>query len=162
MKKHFKTLFVDFANPKQREDLVNMLIDYSGDIMGGGNPLERGLAEKSIALMAEKNHTFSFLCYDDKKAIGFANCFETVATFAGKTAINIHDLAVTKSHRGLGASTRLLETIAEYGKQHGYYKITLEVLQGNVPARKSYEKSGFNAFQLDPQMGSALFLQKVL
>ncbi len=162
MKKEFKVVVVDYKNSKQREDLVDMLIAYSADLMGGGEPLDRALATKSIELIASKPYTMSFLCYDEDSAVGFANCFETVATFAAKTAINIHDLAVIDSHRGLGISTQILNTISAYGKANDCYKITLEVLEGNIPARKSYEKSGFKPYQLNPTMGSALFFQKLL
>lgn len=153
---------VDYQDEKQRNDVINMLINYSADPMGGGKPLERSVAERSIALMAEKDYAFSFLCYDKATPVGFANCFESIATFAGKTAINIHDIAIIESHRGQGLGSLLLEKITEHANTRGCYKITLEVLEGNTPAKNAYEKSGFAAYQLAPELGSALFYQKIL
>ena len=41
-------------------------------------------------------------------------------------------------------------------------KLTLEVLQGNRSAITLYERIGFAGYQLDPALGQAQFLQKVL
>ena len=46
--------------------------------------------------------------------------------------------------------------------ERGACKLTLEVLDGNAPARALYRRLGFAAYQLDPAMGHAQFLQKWL
>ena len=40
--------------------------------------------------------------------------------------------------------------------------MTLEVLSGNAPARKLYQSNGYAGYQLDPSMGTAEFMQKLL
>ncbi|RZI96771.1 MAG: GNAT family N-acetyltransferase, partial [Haliea sp.] len=47
-------------------------------------------------------------------------------------------------------------------RQRGACKLTLEVLSGNRSAIRLYERVGFAAYQLDPAMGQAQFLQKWL
>ena len=43
-----------------------------------------------------------------------------------------------------------------------YRKLTLEVLEGNSVAQSAYRAFGFEGYELDPQMGKALFWQKKL
>jgi ribosomal protein S18 acetylase RimI-like enzyme len=40
--------------------------------------------------------------------------------------------------------------------------MTMEVLSGNAPALKLYTRLGYQGYQLDPGMGRALFMQKLL
>lgn len=42
----------------------------------------------------------------------------------------------------------------------GCCKITLEVLGGNLVAKKVYSKAGFESYELDPTVGKAEFWQK--
>lgn len=64
--------------------------------------------------------------------------------------------------RGLGVSQLMLAKVEEQAKKRGCCKITLEVLEGNEIARNSYMKFGFDGYELDPEMGKALFWQKTL
>ncbi len=153
---------VDFSNAKQRVELAALLRDYSGDPMGGGAPLEPELAAASVELLATKSYATSFLAHCDDSAVGFANCFETLATFAAKPALNIHDIAVASAYRGRGIGHLLLQTIEDHARARGYYKLTLEVLAGNIPAQKTYERFGFKGYELDPRLGQALFWQKII
>ena len=57
---------------------------------------------------------------------------------------------------------RMLALAEQIAVQRGSCKLTLEVLSGNGSAIKLYERIGFAGYQLDPAMGSALFLQKWL
>ena len=54
----------------------------------------------------------------------------------------------------------MLKKIEELARSRGYCKLTLEVLEGNIPAKVAYLKSGFKPYQLDPEMGQALFWEK--
>jgi ribosomal protein S18 acetylase RimI-like enzyme len=53
----------------------------------------------------------------------------------------------------------LAEAIA---RQRGAVKMTLEVLTGNKSALTLYQRLGFAGYQLDPSMGTATFMQKLL
>nr|GFD20020.1 hypothetical protein [Tanacetum cinerariifolium] len=54
----------------------------------------------------------------------------------------------------------MLTKVEEIARQRGCCKMTLEVLEGNEVALGAYRKLGFSDYQLDPQMGRALFWQK--
>jgi ribosomal protein S18 acetylase RimI-like enzyme len=56
----------------------------------------------------------------------------------------------------------MLAEAERLARARGAVKLTLEVLSGNTPAKKLYERIGFAGYQLDPAMGSALFMQKPL
>jgi len=69
---------------------------------------------------------------------------------------------VLTSHRGQRVGEQMLALAEQIAMQRGACKLTLEVLEGNASAIKLYERIGFASYQLDPAMGSALFLQKWL
>ena len=74
----------------------------------------------------------------------------------------MHDVAVLASHRGRGIAEAMLGEVERIARERGACKLTLEVLSGNTPAMRLYERVGFAGYQLDPAMGSAQFLQKWL
>lgn len=152
----------DYSTPEHRQLLAEALIAYSSDPMGGGKALSTEHAQKSIELLAEKSYAFSFLAFHKDTCAGFCNCFEAVSTFTAQCIANIHDLAVLAEFRGLGISQALLNAVEDYSRKNNYSKITLEVLGGNTVAMNAYRKFGFEAYQLDPEAGQALFWQKLL
>lgn len=152
----------DYLQPRHAADLVFLLDSYASDPMGGGKPLSPFARQNLVTSLAALPHAVSLLCYVDGRAAGLANCFEGFSTFSCKKLLNIHDLAVLREFRGLGLSHHLLRGIESIARGRGCGKLTLEVLEGNTSARRSYEKFGFAAYQLDPTMGQALFLEKSL
>ena len=94
--------------------------------------------------------------------VGLVNCFEGFSTFACRPLVNVHDVVVIAAVRGQGISQKMLAKVEEIARQRGCCKITLEVLEGNEAAKGAYRKLGFSDYQLDPQMGRALFWQKAL
>ena len=72
------------------------------------------------------------------------------------------DVAVLASHRGRGIAEAMLGEVERIARERGACKLTLEVLSGNTPALRLYQRVGFAGYQLDPAMGSAQFLQKWL
>lgn len=76
--------------------------------------------------------------------------------------MNVHDIAVSNSWRGRGVGQALLAAIQRMAIDARCCKLTLEVLSGNTIARRAYERFGFEDYVLDPQMGSACFMQKWL
>jgi len=44
----------------------------------------------------------------------------------------------------------------------GCCKLTLEVLEGNTVARAAYQACGYSGYELNPEIGKALFWQKKL
>ncbi|VUD48189.1 Mycothiol acetyltransferase [Thalassocella blandensis] len=153
---------VDYNNHQHMQDLAQQLQHYSADPMGGGDAMPLETARKNIAAMSERSFAISFLAYDDDQAVGFCNCFESFSTFAGQAIINIHDLAVMAGQRGKGVGSKLLSAVETHAQSIQAAKLTLEVLEGNDRARRTYQSFGFKPYTLDDTSGCAQFWQKYL
>lgn len=94
--------------------------------------------------------------------VGLAICFEGFSTFECRPLLNIHDLVVVPTARRKGVCSSLLFFLEAHARSLGCCKLTLEVLEGNHPARAAYSAMGFGSYQLDPEAGVALFWQKKL
>lgn len=152
----------NYLDPQQAADIVFLLNGYATDPMGGGEALMPYVRQNLVATLATLPHALTVLCYVDGRPAGLANCFEGFSTFSCRKLLNIHDIAVLAEFRGLGLSQHLLRAVEGEARERGCAKLTLEVLEGNSPARAAYEKFGFGAYQLDPAMGQAMFWQKSL
>ncbi len=152
----------DYLNPRHAADIGYLLNCYATDPMGGGEPLSDDIQQNLAAELAKVAHAFSVLGYVDDQPAALANCFELFSTFKCKPLINIHDLVVIKGFRGTGLGKRMLEQVELIARDKGCCKLTLEVLEGNQVARNAYIKFGFAGFELNPEMGKAMFMDKVL
>ena len=156
---------VDYADPVHARALVALLDAYAHDPMGGGAGLSDYAKTHVVAGLAARAHAFSVLAFAPDAAqtpVGLVNCIEGFSTFAAKALVNIHDVIVLPAWRGHGVAGAMLETVMQIALDRGACKLTLEVLSGNQQALRAYAKIGFDAYQLDPQAGSAQFLQKWL
>jgi GNAT superfamily N-acetyltransferase len=151
---------VDYANIAHIDCLTSLLQGYAKDPMGGGQAISDLVIAELPNALASRPYMHSFIVYEGDKALAFANCIESFSTFSAKGLMNIHDFAVVAEARGKGVSQFLLAGIESFAKSIDCTKMTLEVLQGNASAIRAYEKWGFGAYQLDPEMGSAMFWQK--
>lgn len=160
----------DYANPVHAAALVSLLDAYAQDLMGGGEPLSVYAKTHLVSALAARPQAFSVLAFiqagTDEAAlptpVGLVNCLEGFSTFACQPLVNIHDVAVLPGYRGQGVAEKMLQLAEDIARQRGACKLTLEVLAGNAGAIKLYQRVGFANYQLDPAMGSAQFLQKLL
>lgn len=155
-------LQASYTNPVHAQALGTVLNHYAEDVMGGGESLSMDTREQLASELAKRPHAFSVLAFIAGEPVGLVNCFEGFSTFACRPLVNIHDVVVLSSHRGLGISQKMLAKVEEIARQRGCCKLTLEVLEGNEVAKAAYKKQGFDGYQLDPQMGRAMFWQKAL
>ena len=159
---NIEVLIADYSNSVHAADFVELLNCYACDPMGGGKPLTE-YAKENLALELDKlPGAFSILCYVDGAAAGLANCLTSFSTFKCKPLVNIHDIFVLKQFRGLGLSKRLLNEVQRVAMERDCCKLTLEVLEGNEPAKKAYLSFGFEGYELDSSHGKALFWQKTI
>jgi ribosomal protein S18 acetylase RimI-like enzyme len=142
--------------------LVDLLDSYASDPAGGGEPLSGFAKAHLVAALAERPQAFSVIAFIGDKAVGLINCMEGFSTFACRPLVNVHDVAVLPAYRGRGVGERMMALVEQLARQRGACKLTLEVLSGNLPAGRLYKRLGFQAYQLDPAMGQAQFLQKWL
>ena len=155
----------DYSNPIHASALVGLLDAYAQDPAGGAEPLSDFTKANLPAALQARPSVFSVLAFDDALAglpVGLVNCVEGFSTFACQPLVNIHDVVVAASHRGLRIAEQMLALVEQLARERGACKLTLEVLSGNAPAAKLYRRVGFDNYQLDPSMGHAQFMQKWL
>ena len=152
----------DYANPTHAAALVMLLDAYASDPAGGGEPLSDFAKANLAQALASRPQAYSVLAWDGDQPVGLVNCIEGFSSFACRPLVNVHDVAVLASHRGRGIAEQMLALAEHIACERGAVKMTLEVLSGNLPAKKLYERIGFAGYQLDPAMGTAQFMHKLL
>lgn len=139
-----------------------LLNAYALDPMGGSEPLSDECKANLINELRKRNNIVAVLAYADGQAAGFSIGVEGFSTFACRALLNIHDFAVHPDFRGRGIGKAMMEYISQLATDKGYCKLTLEVLEGNLPAQALYRAQGFAPYELNPAMGGALVMQKKL
>lgn len=153
---------VDFNNLTHTQALLQMLNEYACDPMGGGTPLSEFCRTHLIEALKIRPTVCAVLAFVDTMPAGFSICMEGFSTFACQPLLNIHDFAVSPAFRGRGIGRQLLAHIEALAAARGCCKMTLEVLQGNQVAQNLYRACGFAPYELDPAMGGALMMQKLV
>jgi GNAT superfamily N-acetyltransferase len=153
---------VDWSNPAHGRAVVDLLNLYACDPIGGGEALPDHVRAGLVPALRDRAGIHALLAFVDDAAAGLVICMEGFSTFAGKPLLNIHDLVVTPAQRGQGIATRLLQACEQLARTTGCCKLTLEVLEGNTAARSVYARFGFAPYQLDPELGRAMFWEKKL
>jgi ribosomal-protein-alanine N-acetyltransferase len=64
--------------------------------------------------------------------------------------LHINNLAVRQEFQGRGVGTALLQHVLESGARRGADRATLEVRRSNTPARRLYERLGFEVAATRP------------
>ncbi|AOW13439.1 GNAT family acetyltransferase [Hydrogenophaga crassostreae] len=152
----------DYANESHGKALVLLLDAYARDVAGGGEPLSDFAKANLIKSMAARPQVYSVLAFDGETPLGLVNCIEGFSTFACKPLVNVHDVAVMAAYRGQGIAEKMLAECEVIARERGAVKMTLEVLSGNTRAVRLYQRIGYAGYQLDPSMGSAVFMQRLL
>ena len=183
---------VDYLAARDASDLRMLLDLYARDPMGGAEPLQAKALERLCADLARRPDAASFLAYRPSgqpslpdlsetgeshgqpspssageslarwAPVGLINCFEGYSTFKAQPLLNVHDIVVHPRVRGQGIGKALLAAAQQLAIDRGCCKLTLEVLSGNTVAMKSYDRFGFAHYQLDPEAGHAVLMQKWL
>jgi len=148
-----ETIIADLSNDAHAKDFMRVLSSYAED------PITQ---KNLVAALKKQPNNFIVCCYVDGDIAGISNCFYGFSSFKAKPLINIHDFAILPKFRGLGLSKHLLEKVETIAKENDCCKITLEVLENNLRAKKVYQAFGFEGYELNPEMGKAIFWQKNL
>lgn len=157
-----RIICADLSKPMHAKAIVDLMSQYALDPMGGGKDLPQEVKSNLAACLGARNDVTVLLAYMNAEAIGLLTAFEGFSTFKCKPLLNIHDIIVKSGFRGRGIAGQLLEAIEPIARAKDCCKLTLEVLSGNEPAKVAYQRQGFRAYQLDPQMGEAWFWEKPL
>ena len=152
----------DYAEPLHAAAIIDLLDQYACDPMGGGKPLSETTRRHLVAELDARANAVTLLAFDGLAPAGLLIGFEGFSTFACKPLLNVHDISVHPAHRGKGIARKLLDAAEAEARRRGCCKLTLEVLSGNTRARDVYQAAGYKAYELDPEKGHALFLEKPL
>lgn len=150
----------DLTQEAHAQALIFLLNDYACDPMGGGEALPDKVKDHLVAELLKRPFFHSFIAFDQGSPVGLINLVEGFSTFAAQPLLNVHDVTVLRSYRGKGVASLLFKAAEALAVELGCIKMTLEVLEGNEPARRTYERFGFKPYQLDPKAGIAQFWQK--
>ncbi len=137
-------LDADLSRAEHQNALVTMLDAYMRDPMEGGEPLAERVKRDLVPGLRAHPACYIFLAYRDDSPVGFTICFLGFSTFLARPLINIHDIFVDSSVRGLGIGAMLLERIEAKARELNCCRITLEVREDNHVARGLYRKVGFD------------------
>ncbi|MSU51246.1 MAG: GNAT family N-acetyltransferase [Opitutus sp.] len=157
-----RTLQADLDRPEHQVAVLAMVDAYSRDPMGDGAPLAPEARERLIPGLRKHPTTLIFLAYDGETPVGVAVCFLGFSTFAAKPLVNLHDVSIVSTHRGRGIGRALLTAVEAKARELGCGKLTLEVLDKNDRALRTYVAAGFKRYSLQPGAGEAIFLTKPL
>lgn len=109
-------------------------------------PSEHSVREKTalhqqFVCMGDEGILGAFVLNDDPQG-KYENTNWSVAIPQGEYMV-CHTLATNPAAQGRGIGREMVEYCIRYAKEHGYSAIRLDVVPDNVPARKLYEKCGF-------------------
>jgi ribosomal protein S18 acetylase RimI-like enzyme len=151
----------DFGNAADAADIVRLVDAYARDPRGGGTPLAAEVRGRLVPGLAAIPAARAWLAFEGGTAIGVCISFFGYSTFHAMPLLNIHDLAVLPEYRGRGAGQALLAAAEDAARAAGCCKLTLEVLEDNLPARRLYEFRGFHDVRYG-NSGPTRFLAKPL
>ncbi len=152
----------DLSRPDHQAHVLTMVDAYSRDPMGDGAPLSPDVRERLIPGLRQHPTTLVFLACERDVPVGVAVCFLGFSTFAARPLVNLHDVCILSTHRGRGVGRGLLAAVESRARELGCCKLTLEVLDQNHRALKTYTAAGFKRYSLQPGAGEAIFLTKPL
>ena len=157
----------DFDASRHCADFLALLDHYMRGPTGSGKPMDDDLRARLPDALRRRPTVLCHIAYVSDESgrtqpAGLINCVEGFSTFAGKPLLNIHDIVVHADYRRRGFAGQLLAHAEAVARARGCCKLTLEVLTGNRGAYDAYVGFGFRAYELDPAMGAAMFMEKKL
>jgi ribosomal protein S18 acetylase RimI-like enzyme len=155
-----KIIEADLSLTEHEEAVVQLMDMYALDPMGGGQALSDYVKKNLPSELRKRASAHVILAFWGTEPAGLLICLEGFSTFACKPLLNIHDLVIAPSHRRKGLAKLLLRKAEEIALSLDCCKLTLEVLEGNHAAQSVYKSFGFSGYELNPQMGKALFWEK--
>ena len=138
-----RTRAVDFTVHRDLTRYLDLLDAYARDPMGAGRPLPGEVRERLAADLPRHPAAHGLLALQGETAVGFATCFLGYSTFLARPLLNIHDIAVLPEWRGRSVARHILSAIDDLGRRLGCCRITLEVREDNLQARRIYQRAGF-------------------
>ena len=133
----------DLGNSTHAAAVVAMLDAYMRDPMEGGQVASEQIKRELVPGLRAHPACYVFIAFRGDEPVGFSICFMGFSTFNARPLINIHDVFVDPSMRGLGIGKKLLARIEAKARELNCCRLTLEVRVDNDVARGLYRKVGF-------------------
>ena len=152
----------DLNISEHAEAMMQLMETYAIDPMGGNKELSDHVKRNLVQELIKRTNSHIIIAFTNSQPAGLVICFEGFSTFNYKPLLNIHDLIVSPSHRRKGIARSLLQKVEAIAIELSCCKLTLEVLEGNTSAKSLYQSFGFEGYELNSQMGKALFWHKEL
>ena len=144
----------DLMDPQHAEQFLRLLDLYMRHPMGAGRPLDPVLHPQLLTGLRSHPGTHVLLARTQGDVVGMAVCFQGFSTFLARPLLNIHDLIVAPAARGSGVGWQLLAAVERLACELGCCRLTLEVREDNLTARRLYDRFGFQTGDGD---GSAVY-----
>ena len=151
----------NFADPADAAAILRLIDAYARDPRGGGEALPQAVRERLVPGLAAHPTARVWLAFEGSEAVGVCVGFIGFSTFRAQPLLNIHDLAVLPGQRGRGVGQALLAAAENHARAAGCCKLTLEVQEDNLPARRLYARCGFDDVRYG-NSGATKFLGKTL
>jgi len=101
-------------------------------------------ATATLAAVSDGAERVVLIAESDGHRAGFVHLETAVDFFTRERHGHISTIVVEPEHEGRGAGRALLLAAEDWCRQKGYRLLTLHVFEGNAPARRLYERAGFN------------------
>ena len=153
-------LEADLENAHHAKAIVSLLDSYAREPAGIGAPLRDSVKQRLIPALRAQPGALVLLAILRKQPVGIAVCLRSFSTFAAAPVLNLHDLAVLRSFRGLKIGRELLRVVETRARALGCVKMTLEARENNERALHLYESAGFSGRKSRSGAPRTLFLEK--
>jgi len=84
-----------------------------------------------------------FVAEEREELIGFTQLFPIFSSVSMKRTWLLNDLYINERSRGIGAATKLLDAVKEFGAETNSKWLLLQTAADNFTAQKVYEKNGW-------------------
>jgi ribosomal protein S18 acetylase RimI-like enzyme len=134
----------DLSDPQQAEEFLRLIAAYMADPMGGAPAWNDDRRSRVISELKKQPGLLVLFAKDGAEYVGVVTCFQTFSTFLAMPMLNIHDIYVEPTHRGLGIGKKLIQHVDMRARENDCGKITLEVRKDNLSARGLYKSQGYS------------------
>jgi GNAT superfamily N-acetyltransferase len=126
--------------------VVGLVPRFVENGVAGGHTREEVVAGTSRVLAdaiaaPQAGDVFLIAEYETGARAGFVYAVTHRDFFTGEPYAHVSEIAVAGSGAGIG--TQLMDAIERWARKHGYGLVTLNVVEGNEPARRFYERLGY-------------------
>src|SRR6188768_1562664 len=102
-----------------------------------------GNAKSFLKKRMKRMESVIFVAEERKELIGFTQLFPIFSSVSMKRTWLLNDLYINERSRGIGAATKLLDAVKEFGAETNSKWLLLQTAADNFTAQKVYEKNGW-------------------